>query len=61
MYSCLTAMKKESVAVVIISNGPGELTTWVNPVVDELDKINKSLCDEAVSYTHLTLPTIRMV
>ena len=39
-------MKKESVAVVIISNGPGELTTWVNPVVDELNKINKSLCDE---------------
>ncbi len=46
MCSCLTAMKKESVAVVIISNGPGELTTWVNPVVDELNKINKSLCDK---------------
>ena len=57
MYSGLTAMKKETVAVVIISNGPGELTTWVNPVVDELNKINKSLCDDAVSYTHLTLPT----
>ena len=42
----LTAMKKKSVAVVIVSNGPGELTTWVNPVVDELNKINKSLCDE---------------
>ena len=39
-------MKKESVAVVLISNGPGELTTWVNPVVDEINKINKSLCDE---------------
>ena len=46
MYSGLTAMKKKSVAVVIISNGPGELTTWVNPVVDELNKINKSLCDD---------------
>jgi len=46
MYSSLTAMKKKSVAVVIISNGPGELTTWVNPVVDELNKINKSLRDE---------------
>ncbi len=46
MYSCLTAMKKKSVAVVIISNGPGELTTWVNPVVDELNKINKSLCND---------------
>ena len=43
MYSGLTAMKKKSVAVVIISNGPGELTTWVNPVVNELNKINKSL------------------
>ena len=60
MYSGLTAMKKETVAVVIISNGPGELTTWVNPVVDEINKINKSLCD-AVSYTHLTLPTIELV
>ena len=39
-------MKKKSVAVVIVSNGPGELTTWVNPVVDEVNKINNSLCDE---------------
>jgi len=46
MYFGLTAMKKKSVAVVIISNGPGELTTWVKPVVDELNKINESLCDE---------------
>ncbi|WP_075507084.1 glycosyl transferase [Prochlorococcus marinus] len=46
MYSGLTAMKKKSVAVVIISNGPGELTTWVNPVVDELNKLNKSQCNE---------------
>jgi len=36
-------MKKKSVAVVIISNGPGELATWVKPVVDEINKINKSL------------------
>ena len=46
MYSVLTAMKKKSVAVVIVSNGPGELTTWVNPVVDELNKIIKSLYDD---------------
>jgi len=46
MYSGLTAMKKKSVAVVIVSNGPGELTTWVNPVVDELNKIKKSLGDQ---------------
>ena len=38
-------MKKKSLAVVIVSNGPGELTTWVRPVVEELYKINKSLCD----------------
>ena len=46
MSSVSTAMKKKSVAVVIISNGPGELATWVYPVVDELNKINKSLCDD---------------
>ena len=46
MYSGLTAMKKKSVAVVIVSNGPGELATWVNPVVDELNKRNKSLSDD---------------
>ena len=46
MYSCLTAMKKKSLAVVIVSNGPGELSTWVRPVVDELNKINESLCYE---------------
>ncbi|ABB49122.1 conserved hypothetical protein [Prochlorococcus marinus str. MIT 9312] len=39
-------MKKKSVAVVIVSNGPGELATWVNPLVDELNKINKTLCDD---------------
>jgi len=31
-------MKKKSVAVVIISNGPGELTTWVKPVINYLKK-----------------------
>ncbi|MDA9693626.1 glycosyl transferase [Prochlorococcus sp. AH-736-P13] len=52
MYSGLTAMKKKSVAVVIVSNGPGELTTWVNPVVDELIKITKSVCDDdALDFT----------
>ena len=35
-------MKKKSVAVVIVSNGPGELATWVNPVIDELNEIKKS-------------------
>ena len=41
MYLGLTAMKKKSVAVIIITNGPGELSTWVKPVVDNLSKINK--------------------
>ncbi len=36
-------MKKKSVAVVIITNGPGELSTWVKPVVDHLNQINDSL------------------
>ncbi|MBO8203622.1 glycosyl transferase [Prochlorococcus marinus] len=45
MYSGLTAMNKKSLAVVIVSNGPGELATWVRPVVEELNKINGSLCD----------------
>ena len=31
-------MKKKSVAVVIISNGPGELTTWVKPVINNFKK-----------------------
>ena len=38
-------MKNKPLAVVIVSNGPGELATWVKPVVDELNKINKSHCD----------------
>ena len=46
IYSGLAAMKKKSVAVVIVSNGPGELATWVNPLVDELNKINRSLVDD---------------
>tara|TARA_S200000501_G_scaffold272722_1_gene256485 strand:- start:490 stop:1779 length:1290 start_codon:yes stop_codon:yes gene_type:complete len=43
MYFGLTAMKKKSIAVVIISNGPGELSTWVRPVVESLNQINDSL------------------
>ena len=35
-------MKKKSVAVVIITNGPGELSTWVKPVLDKLIQINGS-------------------
>ena len=39
MYFGLSAVKNRSIAVVIISNGPGELSTWVRPVVNELNKI----------------------
>ena len=39
----LPAMTKKQIAVVIITNGPGELSTWVKPVVDNLNKINNSL------------------
>ena len=45
MYFGLTAMKKESIAVVIITNGPGELSTWVRPVIDSLNKINNSFLE----------------
>ena len=36
-------MKNKPLAVVIVSNGPGELATWVKPVINELNKINKPL------------------
>ncbi len=42
MFFVLTAMKKKSVAVVIITNGPGELSTWVKPVINKLIQINNS-------------------
>ena len=45
-------MKKKSVAVVVVSNGPGELATWVRPVIEELNKINECLCDnEKIEYS----------
>ena len=48
-------MKKESVAVVIISNGPGELTTWVKPVIYQLKKLAK-LSDSKINLSlRLTL------
>ena len=36
----LTAISNDSAAVVIVSNGPGELATWVKPVLDYLIKQN---------------------
>jgi len=49
-------MKKKSLAVVIVSNGPGELATWVKPVVDALNKIN-----ESVYYNDKLYFTLRLV
>ena len=36
-------MKKKSVAVVIITNGPGELSTWVKPLIENLIKTKDSI------------------
>ena len=36
----LTAISNDSAAVVIVSNGPGELSTWVKPVLDYLVEQN---------------------
>ncbi len=35
-------MQEKLIAVLIITNGPGELSTWVKPVVDSLNKLNYS-------------------
>ena len=53
MYFGSAAMKKKSVAVVLVSNGPGELATWVKPVVKELNEINESLSNNDM--VHFTL------
>ena len=45
-------MKKKSVAVVIVSNGPGELATWVKPVINELNKINEGLPEKEHTEFH---------
>ena len=45
-------MKKESVAVILVSNGPGELTTWVKPVTKALKKtIQKFPTKHAIEYS----------
>lgn len=46
-------MKKKSIAVVIISNGPGELSTWVKPVVDYLNQINN--CSKDIEKLNFSL------
>jgi len=47
----LTAISNESAAIVIVSNGPGELATWVKPVLDCLIKQkSKSLYSNVQKY-----------
>jgi len=48
-------MKKKSVAVVIVSNGPGELATWVKPLINELNKINRPLDKQYILNLRLRL------
>ena len=48
MHFGLTAMKNNPLAVVIVSNGPGELATWVKPVINELNKINETLPEKNI-------------
>ena len=46
-----TAISNESAAVVIVSNGPGELATWVKPVLDNLIQQKlKSINSSAPNY-----------
>ena len=47
----LTAISTESAAIVIVSNGPGELATWVKPVLDYLiQQKSKSMNSDIPSY-----------
>ena len=57
----LTAISNESAAVVIVSNGPGELATWVKPVLENLIKqksrsINSNITDYKLVLTLVPCP-----
>ncbi len=49
-----TAISNESAAVVIVSNGPGELATWVKPVLDYLVK-------EKSKSINLNIPNYKLI
>ena len=49
-----TAISNESAAVVIVSNGPGELATWVKPVLDYLIK-------EKSKSINLNIPNYKLI
>ena len=48
-------MKNKPLAVVIVSNGPGELATWVKPLINELNKINRPLDKQYILNLRLRL------
>ena len=49
-----TAISNESAAVVIVSNGPGELATWVKPVLDYL-------IEEKSKSINLNIPNYKLI
>ena len=54
----LTAISNDSAAVVIVSNGPGELATWVKPVLDYLIKQKYKLSNSNVPNYKLVLTLV---
>ena len=54
----LTAITNNQSAVVIVSNGPGELTTWVKPVVDYLINENRNNINSYVAHCKLVLTLV---
>ena len=54
----LTAISNDSAAVVIVSNGPGELATWVKPVVDCLIKQNNRCVNSNIPHYKLILTLV---
>ena len=53
-----TAISNYSSAVVIISNGPGEISTWVKPVVEYLTKVDQSSSNTKIDKFKLILALV---
>ena len=54
----LTAISNDSAAVVIVSNGPGELSTWVKPVLDYLVEQNHKCINSNLPKNKLVLTLV---
>ena len=54
----LTAFKNNSAAVVLVSNGPGEITTWVKPVVDDLKRRRSESKNEIINSFKIILALV---